>query len=332
MQRSIISTFAGATLLLALGCGSDEPGPTATGQSIIATPTHTAKTTVGSGLGEPTIQRVVLTPPVLRPGTEVRAIVDASDPDGDPLRLHFVWTYNGREIQSGHKSALYVVDLKKGDRVEVRVTASDGQRESAPMSARAQAGNRPPVLSAVSLEPFGDIRAGEIITATPHASDPDNDPIRFRYQWTVNGDEKGRERTIDTKGMKRGDKLQVRVVANDGAARSREVLSPVLMLGNSPPMITQLPVTRSEDGTFRYTFAAKDPDGDRNLRFFLERGPTGMRMDAITGVLTWTPSAQQAGVHPIEVGVKDSKEEGSTFTFELTVRSETPAAQAPQGY
>ena len=65
---------------------------------------------------------------------------------------------------------------------------------------------------------------------------------------------------------------------------------------------------------------------------YSERGPTGMRMDAITGVLTWTPSAQQAGVHPIEVGVKDSKEEGSTFTFELTVRSETPAAQAPQGY
>jgi hypothetical protein len=157
--------------------------------------------------------------------------------------------------------------------------------------------------------------------------------LRFTYHWTVNSHDKGRDRTFDTAGLKRGDKLQVRVVAHDGKDQSREILSPVLMLGNSPPLITQLPSTGAEDGTFKYTFVARDPDGDRNLRFLLDKGPAGMRMDAITGVLTWTPRASQAGVHPVEVGVKDSKGEGSTFTFELTVGVQQAApAPAARGY
>jgi hypothetical protein len=213
----------------------------------------------------------------------------------------------------------------------VAVTASDGLLESQPFVARSRTGNRPPVLSAVTLDPFGDVRAGEVIDATPHASDPDSDSLKFTYRWLVNGRKKGDDRSFDSGGLKRGDKLQVQVVASDGSSQSREVLSPVLVLGNSPPLITKLPSARFDDGTFRYTFVAKDPDGDRNLRFFLETGPSGMRMDAISGVLTWTPTATQAGVHPIEVGVKDGPGEGSTFTFELTVRA-TVEAPAARGY
>jgi hypothetical protein len=335
MRRSTIPLIAATvTGLLTLACGSDDqPTPAPTGQSIVQSAGADSVATFAlAGTGTPVIHRVLLSPEVPVPGSEIRAVVEASDPDGDGLRFHYVWTYNGREVSTGDKAVLFLIDLKKGDRVQVSVTASDGRFESSPVVAKARAGNRPPVLSTVTLDPWGDIRAGEVITATPHASDPDNDSLRFKYRWFLNGNEKGRDRTLDTAGMKRGDQLQVRVVASDDSAESREVSSPVLMLGNSPPVITQLPTRRSEDGTFRYTFVARDPDGDRNLRFFLERGPTGMRMDAITGVLTWTPSTQQAGVHPIEVGVKDSKEEGTTFTFELTVRSETPAAQAPQGY
>ncbi len=323
-----------AAAALALACGSDDSTPTPTGNAIVApSATESEAAASSAGLGDPVIERVVITPPVLAPGTELRAIVEASDPDGDALRYEYVWSHNGKEVRRGEKPVYYLVDLKKNDRVEVSVTASDGLNTSAPMKATVRAGNRPPVLSSVTLEPFGDVRAGETIQATPHASDPDNDSLRFRYSWTVNGDENGRERSFDTTGLRRGDKIQVTVVASDGRSQSREEHSPVLMLGNSPPMITQLPASRAEDGKFTYTFVAKDPDGDRNLRFFLEKGPTGMRMDAITGVLTWTPTSTQAGVHPVEVGVKDGRGEGSTFTFELTVGVQ-PGQPAPaaRGY
>ena len=331
MRGSTKLIVAGAGALLGLACGSGDPGtPAPSGQSIVPGATSAdAGEAATDDLGAPVIQRVAISPESPVPGTEIRAVVEASDPDGDPLRYQYVWTRNGRIVLKGDKSVLYLVDLSKGDRIEVSVTASDGRQQSEAASARARVGNRPPVLSAVTLEPFGDVRAGKVITATPLAKDPDNDTLTFTYAWTINGSAAGRERTLDTKGLKRGDRIQATVVASDGSSESRETSSPVLMLGNSPPSITQLPASRSDDGTFQYTFVARDPDGDRNLRFFLERGPDGMRIDPITGVLTWTPSADQAGVHPVEVGVKDSKGEGSTFTFQLTVRADTaPAAPA----
>jgi hypothetical protein len=317
-----VGLFAG----WALACGSGDPAaPAPSGQSILAN-TEAAAEGVAASSNAPVIENVLLSPKVPLPGTEIRAVVEASDSDGDALRYRYVWSHNGREVSSGDKAAVFLVDLKKGDRIEVSVTASDGRLESQPFIARSKTGNRAPVLSAVSLDPFGDVRAGEVIDATPHASDPDNDSLDFTYRWLVNDRKAGRDRSLDTSGLKRGDKVQVQVVADDGRDQSREVTSPVLMLGNSPPLITQLPAARFDDGTFQYTFVAKDPDGDRHLRFFLEKGPTGMRMDAIGGVLTWTPTPSQAGVHPIEVGVKDGKGEGTTFTFELTVNA---TAQAP---
>ncbi|HIC68499.1 MAG TPA: hypothetical protein EYO90_03095 [Candidatus Latescibacteria bacterium] len=335
MRRLTILTTAGAFALAALACsGNEADSPAPSGNAMVPSAAGAGGTPGEAGDATPVIERVALTPARLIAGADIKAIVEATDPDGDMLRFDYVWSYNGRPVQQGSKSIFHPVALKKGDRVEVRVTATDGRHISAPMSARAQARNRPPILSAVTLEPFGDIRSGEVITAAPIASDPDNDRLRFTYRWTVNGQRKGRERTFDTSGLKRGDHVQAAVIANDGTSDSREKLSPVLMLGNSPPTITQLPASQSDNGTFEYRFAARDPDGDRNLRFFIEKGPAGARMDSITGVLTWTPTVAQVGIHPIEVGVEDSAREGTTFLFELTVRASHPLAPQPaaRGY
>jgi hypothetical protein len=331
MRRLAALTIGGALLgpLCSLACGSDDAeAPKPSANAMVPDSGSDADASAAEGGGVPVIERVALSPAVPVPGSEITAVVDASDPDGDLLRYEFRWLYNGKEVQKGPQGALYVVDLAKGDRIEVEVTATDGRHTSKAVGARAAAGNRPPVLSAVTLEPFGDVRAGQTVTASPLAKDPDNDRLSFRYEWTVNGESRGRERDFDTTGLRRGDKVQVLVVASDGSSESREERSPVLMLGNSPPVIAQLPSSGGEDGTFRYTFAAKDPDGDRNLRFFVEKGPAGMRMDPITGVLTWTPTADQAGVHPVEVGVRDGAGEGSTFTFALTVRATPPGPAA----
>ncbi len=335
MRGSTAHAIIAAVALAVAGCGSDETAqPTPSAQSILPPQASTSGAAAGPGVGTPVIERVALSPAVLVPGTEIRAVVNASDPDGDALRYDYTWKRNGREISSGGKPVLFLADLSKGDRVEVIVTVSDGKHESRPMSAKASVGNRAPVLSAVTLDPFGDVRAGKVIEATPMASDPDHDSLSFEYRWNVNGKQRGNERSFDTKGLRRGDQVQVEVVASDRSLRSRAVRSPILMLGNSPPVITQLPVTQSEDGVFRYTFAARDPDGDRNLRFFLDHGPPGMKMDPMRGVLTWSPTAGQGGVHQVEVGVKDGAGEGSTFVFDLTVNVAQPAAApaAKRGY
>lgn len=311
--------LGGALGVLALACGGhQEAAPKPSGHPIVA-PSKAEAGASGAEDSAPVISSVKLSPAVPVLGSEITAVVQASDPDGDAIRMHYAWQRNGTEISEGDRPVILIPNMQKGDRIEVEVTASDGKLESQPAEASATVGDRPPVLSAVGLQPYGDVRPGQVMTAVPQALDPDNDPLTYTYTWTVNGEPRGHDRTFDTHGLHRGDKVQVQVVASDGSEESGEVTSPVQHMGNSPPVIKQLPSAQVSQGTFRYAFQAEDPDGDQNLRFFLASGPKGMSIDPITGVLTWHPDASQAGVHPVEVGVKDSSGDGTTFKFQVTV-------------
>jgi hypothetical protein len=153
--------------------------------------------------------------------------------------------------------------------------------------------------------------------------------VRFEVRWLVNGQEAGTGLSFATDELTRGDRVQAEVVATDGGNATEPARSEVIEIGNTPPRITRLPSRRAEQGTFVYDFEAEDPDGDRNLRFWLEKGPDGMRVDPVTGQLRWTPRADQAGTHTVEVGVKDAQDEGATFVFHVTVTAEGGAETPP---
>ena len=61
----------------------------------------------------------------------------------------------------------------------------------------------------------------------------------------------------------------------------------------------------------------------------MENGPDGMRMDSLSGELRWRPRADQAGIHPVEVGVKDGFGDGTRFEFQVTVSAGDAAPAAP---
>jgi hypothetical protein len=327
-KRALGAGLLAALAAGALACGGEDGPRPPSGQAMA--PQQAADERQGNGA--PRIDRVDLNPRDPVAGVPISAVVDASDPDGDPLRIRYEWTHNGRAVADGARPGVVLNDLHKGDRVEVTVVASDGQLSSEPRHAWGEVANRAPLVDAVALEPEGTVRAGDVIVASPLARDPDEDSLRFEYAWLVNGNERRGGRELPTEGLKRGDRVQVRVVASDGASRSEPVLGPEVILGNTPPRITRLPDLETESGTFRYQFEAVDPDGDRNLRFFLDQAPPGMTIDPILGVVSWKPDASQAGKHPVEVGVKDGQGEGTTFLFEVTVTATLPepAAGAPE--
>ena len=107
------------------------------------------------------------------------------------------------------------------------------------------------------------------------------------------------------------------------------VTSPPRPIVNAAPTIVSKPGPPSPDGVFRYRVVAEDPDGDRNLRFELMKAPEGMSIDPILGEATWRPKASQAGVHQIEVMVRDSHGDASALQFEVTVTA-TPATSGEQ--
>lgn len=327
--QSIRWGLGAVALLAGVACGGDD-APVAQGAPMSGGALTEALAPSGPN-DAPVVTRVAVNPRNPMPGMGLQAIVEASDPNGDPIRLKYIWKVNGATVFEGKTPVANLPNTRKGDRITLEVVASDGRLESRPTAHRVDVANRPPTIAEVYLESEGRLRPGDELVASPDASDPDGDRLEYNYRWFVNRTERANEsdRTFDTTGLRKGDRIEVRATAFDGSDRSKESTSQPVLLGNGTPRITQLPQLETTSGTMRYAFAAEDPDGDRNLRFFLEAAPEGMRVDSLSGVLTWTPRADQAGVHPVEIGVKDSLGEASTFLFEVTVTATLPPAAPP---
>lgn len=260
----------------------------------------------------------------------LEARVEAKDPDGNLVQFAFTWLLNGRVIGEGARPAIQLPVLERGDRVELAVRANDGMLESEERRISARFENRPPEITFLYVTPQNKrIRRGDVLTAVPEASDPENDHIEFSYRWTVNGAEAGSERQFDTQSLRRGDEIALEVVANDGFRESypRKLAAPIKLV-NSAPEIKQLPSLDRQGALLRYQFEAEDAEGDRNLRFFLDGAPAGMEIDAFSGLLTWEPTAQQAGKHLVKVGVKDSEGDASLFEWEVSVNAAAPPPAA----
>ena len=97
---------------------------------------------------------------------------------------------------------------------------------------------------------------------------------------------------------------------------------------NSPPRITSTPPSGAIAGSlYRYAVTASDPDND-TLSFHLDAAPATMTIDALTGLIEWTPGTNQVGTHGMTVRVNDARGKAATQTFAVTVAipNQAPAA------
>jgi len=92
-------------------------------------------------------------------------------------------------------------------------------------------------------------------------------------------------------------------------------------LGSEAPEITSEPpffVTVEE--LFQYQVEATDPSGGE-LRYFLARNPSGMEIDMMSGLISWTPSSEQFGRAEVELIVESSNGARASQAFPLSVRA-----------
>jgi hypothetical protein len=112
----------------------------------------------------------------------------------------------------------------------------------------------------------------------------------------------------------------VQVRATDGSNPSPWVASAPLTLANAAPKITTQPdYTLTGSAQYSYEVAAKDPDGDRPLKYELVQGPPGMVVDIVNGRVTWRVPATAKGVYPIELAVSDPYGGKTTQSYSLSV-------------
>lgn len=93
---------------------------------------------------------------------------------------------------------------------------------------------------------------------------------------------------------------------------------------NHSPEITSAAVTTAiEDQVYSYDVEATDRNSGDEQIFSLNKAPTGMAIDATTGLIEWTPDNSLVGDHDVIVRVKDREGKGkglsATQSFTLTV-------------
>ncbi|MEE3327631.1 MAG: Ig domain-containing protein [Myxococcota bacterium] len=270
--------------------------------------------------GPPQIQSLHLVPPRPRPDELVQARVKVKKADEESaVDLDFEWSLAGDRVRA-RSEAVRFPGARKGDRIEVRVRATDPQGLTSEATAFARIGNQPPSLLGVELSRGSRSGSGSVLETSVQTHDPDGDDLRLIYEWRVNGRRvPGRLSSLDTGDLRRGDEVQVVVIADDGDDHSEQGVSEVVRVENSAPRITSNPNNKSSNGSFFYQVEADDPDLDRGLIYSLVEAPKGMTIGRLGGELTWSPGPKQGGVHAVTIRVEDRHGGSALQTFELTI-------------
>ena len=270
----------------------------------------------------PEIVSATLNPAMPTSNTPLSVQYDVREVENTPVHLTFRWYVDRAVVQEGPNPMLEPGPYKKGASVFVEIIPTTSSSAGKPFKSDVKTiGNMPPEIVSMEMKPSKPA-VGDIISVKPIGTDPDNDFISYRYEWTVNGrqvpDLLPEQNTFNTSGLRKHDVINVVVIPTDGEATGDPKLSEPVALENSAPRIISTPTTTVENGVYVYQVKAKDPDGDV-LNYALVESPAGMTIDRKTGLIRWeppksTPAGQEI---PIKILVDDG--DGGKATQEYTM-------------
>ena len=133
-------------------------------------------------------------------------------------------------------------------------------------SALSSKSNSPPVIISVTILPEKAYKGTEL-TLVAQGSDPDNDPITYKYQWIKNGEEMAGENKGALGGdrFRKGDSIQARVTPLDGKSQGAPLLSASVKILDSAPVIQEVriePKMPFAGDSLKAQVTASDADGD----------------------------------------------------------------------
>jgi hypothetical protein len=113
---------------------------------------------------------------------------------------------------------------------------------------------------------------------------------------------------------------------SDGALFAEQGFTIAVANVNDPPVFSSVPVASAVQGAlYSYDADAADPDTGTTLAFSLVSGPAGMSVAAASGLVTWTPSANQVGSASVTLRVSDgSLSAEQSFTIAVANVNDAP--------
>gem|GEM_PF-2012056 len=259
-------------------------------------------------------------PPTARQGSLYTYQVRVSDPDGDPVTLSLLSHPPGMSVNASSGVVEWVPGQESVGRAEASILASDGRGGIAVQSIQlaVQDTNDAPVfLGGIAPVAYQN----QPYVSQVRAFDPDGDQLIYTL---INPEEDiSLDRQTGTlvwyPRVPQEAKIAVRVTDPNGTSAD-EVFTVTVRPSPVPPVVQSIGLLRARVGErFTYQIEASDPDGGR-LRFST---PSRMlRINATTGVLSFTPRPADAGVHEFTVEVSDTGGMNTTATGVLVVDPE----------
>lgn len=257
----------------------------------------------------PKITSLTAKPPETGPGGKIELEVIAEDKDPDTLS--YSWSASsGWSITGNGATATATAPTNFGETGVVKVTVDDGQGGSVTGQIVVKTGrNSPPAIDELVARP-NPTTAGGTMELVGTASDPDGNTLN--YKWSVQGS----NWTLTPNGTKA--KLQapntpnastvVTWTVSDSAGGTVSKQVPVSTATNAAPRITSNPPTGEPVAgrqQWVYDVEARDPNGDTLTYKLSGKVPQGVKIDAKTGKITWTPTRRQVGAYKLTIEVSD---------------------------
>jgi len=135
----------------------------------------------------PGLNRVKIMPEVFGPGARLYIEAAGSDIDGDDVTINYEWIVNS---EPAGNSRNIDHEIKKGDRISVKITPYDGETYGKPITLNREIGNMPPLIAEDKNYSFD----GNTYSYHVKASDPDGDELTYSLKTAPAG------MTIDSSG------------------------------------------------------------------------------------------------------------------------------------
>jgi hypothetical protein len=188
------------------------------------------------------------------------------DLDGDDPGYDIVWYVNTAPAAFG--DTIDGAFFDRDDQVVCRVTPNDGDIggigadvDSMVVTIR----NTAPTLGGVTLDPPVPTELVEVLAVPTDPFDLDDDFISYTYDWYVNDARVSGGPVLDGSDFERGDEVYVVMTPQDGTDVGGPQTSATVIVGNSPPVITDVTIGPDEPGSADDLFAVvdvEDPDAN----------------------------------------------------------------------
>lgn len=196
---------------------------------------------------------------------------------------------------------------------------------------------------APTIEPIADqtVMENQPVSVTAKASDPDGDKLLFSIESSLKDIKINKQSgQIDWPGGAAGvypvtvTVKEIKTKAVDKSANKKPKTAStsfkiiVNAPGNQPPSIEAIEDKRvRENIALSIQVKATDPDAKDTLTYALKDKPTGMSIDAQTGLISWPGGLE--GTYPVQVVVSDGRGGQATEDFVITVWKNRPPVMQP---